>query len=206
MLILPATYIGNNFFVLFSLLHCWPCGAFSRIFLWPLCDWLSVWPIISLPCSKQSGCHRPGYPGKTFSTELQWFWHIKNQSLWKVWPPHHTGLYNLEGNIILFFVKLNLQQAVDDGTILREEVFNQIMYVDQLVKSLNFWNNDKGRNYSYEDVCARSGNGFCYDNNVLNLGRWDIDIYRRRTGSTFGLPDSIRIPRTSTRPLHVTCV
>ena len=28
---------------------------------------------------------------------------------------------------------------------------------------------------------------------------------RRRTDSTFCLPDSIRIPRASTRPLHVTC-
>ena len=28
---------------------------------------------------------------------------------------------------------------------------------------------------------------------------------RRRTDSTFYLPDSIRIPRASTRPLHVTC-
>ena len=50
-------------------------------------------------------------------------------------------------------------------------MFNQIMYVDQLVRGLTIWSKDHGRNYSYGDVCARVGNGLCYDNNVLDLGR-----------------------------------
>ena len=50
--------------------------------------------------------------------------------------------------------------------------FNQILFVDELVRNLTFWSSVDERNYSYIDLCAQDGYGYCYDNKVLNLGRY----------------------------------
>ena len=50
--------------------------------------------------------------------------------------------------------------------------FNQILFVDELVRNLTFWSSVDERNYSYIDLCAQDGFGYCYDNKVLNLGRY----------------------------------
>ena len=62
-------------------------------------------------------------------------------------------------------------QASDGGSILREREFNQVMFVDELVRNLTFWSSVDQANYSYIDLCALTHDGYCWDNRVLNLGR-----------------------------------
>ena len=66
-----------------------------------------------------------------------------------------------------------LIQAYDNGTLLREHVWNQILFVDELVRNVTF--EHKGSIVTYDDVCAQ-WNGVCWQNEILGLGRYMQDI------------------------------
>eukprot|EP00095_Tigriopus_kingsejongensis_P005739 maker-scaffold28_size608977-snap-gene-1.19 protein:Tk05739 transcript:maker-scaffold28_size608977-snap-gene-1.19-mRNA-1 annotation:"AGAP010394-PA" len=54
----------------------------------------------------------------------------------------------------------------DGGSILRSSLWNQMIYLDQIVYNVTV--SFEGQNYQYQDVCARWA-GYCYDNEILRL-------------------------------------
>ena len=56
--------------------------------------------------------------------------------------------------------------ARDNGSMLRDELFREIVAVDEIVRNITFeW---EGRNLSYAEVCATQA-GYCWKNDVLSL-------------------------------------
>jgi hypothetical protein len=66
-----------------------------------------------------------------------------------------------------------LIQARDNGSLLREETFNQILLIDQLVYNLTIVDDDGyGYLYGYPELCATVISGGCWDNEILGLGKY----------------------------------
>ncbi len=68
-----------------------------------------------------------------------------------------------------------LIQARDNGSLLREHIFYQILYVDELVKNLTIVDelSEEGYGYTFEDLCARTATtGGCWENDILGLGKY----------------------------------
>ncbi len=69
-----------------------------------------------------------------------------------------------------------LIQARDNGSLLREQIFYQILYVDELVKNLTVVDelSPEGYGYTYNELCARTipSGGGCWENEILGLGKF----------------------------------
>ena len=74
--------------------------------------------------------------------------------------------------------------AKDGGSLLREKLFNQILFVDAIVQNITIHHKEDGRDYSYYDLCAIS-KGYCWDNSILGIGRHMPDIESRVTNLTY---------------------
>ncbi|UYV79697.1 daf-6 [Cordylochernes scorpioides] len=54
----------------------------------------------------------------------------------------------------------------DDKTVLRKSIFEDLIKVDQLINTFTVtW---EGKNYTYQDLCAKDKNGKCFENSILN--------------------------------------
>eukprot|EP00093_Oithona_nana_P004609 04609.XXX_235761_239797_1 [CDS] Oithona nana genome sequencing. len=77
-----------------------------------------------------------------------------------------------------------LISAKDNGTILRERVFQQIVYVDTLVRNLTIVHDD-GYGYRYENLCATTIEGVCSGNNVLSIAKYMPEIESLQMNVTY---------------------
>lgn len=68
-----------------------------------------------------------------------------------------------------------LIKARDNGTLLRTEVFQQILYLDYLVQNLTIVG-DNGYGYNFVDLCALVITGGCWQNDILNIGKFMPEI------------------------------
>jgi len=64
-----------------------------------------------------------------------------------------------------------LIRARDNGTLLRNDIFQQIMDVDYMVRNLTIVG-EHGYGYSYEELCALVITGGCWQNEILGLGKF----------------------------------
>lgn len=56
--------------------------------------------------------------------------------------------------------------AKDGGSMLRSSLWNQLLFLDEIVFNVSVEHN--GQKYQYLDLCAKWG-GYCYDNEILSL-------------------------------------
>jgi len=63
--------------------------------------------------------------------------------------------------------------AKDGGSVLREQVFKEIVYMDSIIRNMTIiYDEDK---YAYNDICARM-NGRCHSNDILDFADKIQDI------------------------------
>ena len=67
---------------------------------------------------------------------------------------------------------------------MREKIFNQILFVDELVQNITIHHKEDGKDYSYYDLCAIK-DGYCFDNSVLEIGKLMLDIESGNTTLTY---------------------
>ena len=66
--------------------------------------------------------------------------------------------------------------AKDNGSLLRENIFNQILLMDEIVQNITVHHKEDGKDYSYQNLCAITDGRNCYDNSILALGEHILDI------------------------------
>lgn len=75
-------------------------------------------------------------------------------------------------------------EARDNGTLFRERVFNQILFMDELVRNVTYYNEEDERNYTYVDLCAMT-EGYCWDNRILGIGRYMREVEQGSINLTY---------------------
>lgn len=68
-----------------------------------------------------------------------------------------------------------LIKAKDNGSLLRTEQFQQLLYVDYIVQNLTVLS-ENGYGYNYNDLCALVIQGGCWQNEILGLGKFMSEI------------------------------
>lgn len=69
-----------------------------------------------------------------------------------------------------------LLDTKDGGTVLREHVYNEMVYTDAIIQNITItWNKNT---YRYKDLCAKDG-GSCYNNDMLDFKQRIKDIENR---------------------------
>jgi len=73
--------------------------------------------------------------------------------------------------------------AADGGSLMRTHVWREIDFLDQVVKNITLeW---EGNLYDYEQMCALNFEGYCWDNEALDLGEFVDQIERRQLNLTY---------------------
>ena len=73
--------------------------------------------------------------------------------------------------------------AADGGSLLRTHVWREIDFLDQVVQNLTLeW---EGSMYDYQQMCALRIDGYCWDNEALDLGVFIDQIERREINLTY---------------------
>ena len=73
--------------------------------------------------------------------------------------------------------------AKDEGSLLRSDVWREIYFLDQLVRNLTIeW---EEKNYTYKTLCAKTMNGYCWNNDILELGLYMDRIEQREINLTY---------------------
>uniref|UniRef100_A0A2P2HXT6 Patched domain-containing protein 3-like n=1 Tax=Hirondellea gigas TaxID=1518452 RepID=A0A2P2HXT6_9CRUS len=97
----------------------------------------------------------------------------------------NPGRLTRNGRFARFILK-----AKDNGTLLREEVWADIMTIDKMVHDMTI--DDNGIKYQYKDLCAIWGEK-CYENQILDIG----DLIPEVNNHTFNLTYPFMLnPRT----------
>ena len=66
--------------------------------------------------------------------------------------------------------------AKDNGTLLRENIFEQILLMDEIVRNITIHHKEDGKDYSYQDLCAMTDGWNCWYNSILDISIRMFDI------------------------------
>ena len=73
--------------------------------------------------------------------------------------------------------------AADGESLLRSEVWREIVFLDQIVRNVTIeWEDNT---FDYEQLCARNLNGLCWVNEILDLGNFMEMIETRNVSLTY---------------------
>lgn len=76
-----------------------------------------------------------------------------------------------------------LVTAEDGGSILRTKIWREIHFLDEVVRNISITWEDQV--YEYNQLCALNLNGYCWDNEVLELGAFIDQIEERKINLTY---------------------
>lgn len=83
--------------------------------------------------------------------------------------------------------------AADGGSILRSQVWRELSFLNDVVKNISIqW---EETNLGYKDICAKALNGYCWGNEILELGAYIEDIESRELNLTYPIwlsPDTFK--------------
>ena len=76
-----------------------------------------------------------------------------------------------------------LVTAADGGSLLRTQVWREVDFLDQVVQNISLeWEEHE---YDYQQLCALRLDGYCWDNEILDLGAFVDQIERREINLTY---------------------
>ena len=76
-----------------------------------------------------------------------------------------------------------LVTAADGGSLLRTQVWREIDFLDQVIQNITLdW---EGATYDYQQLCALRLDGYCWTNEILDLGAFVDQIERREIQLTY---------------------
>ena len=76
-----------------------------------------------------------------------------------------------------------LVTAADGGSLLRTQVWREIDFLDQVIQKITLdW---EGATYDYQQLCALRLDGYCWTNEILDLGAFVDQIERREIQLTY---------------------
>ncbi len=83
--------------------------------------------------------------------------------------------------------------AADGGSILRSQVWRELSFLNDVVKNISIqW---EETNLGYKDICAKALNGYCWGNEILELGAYIEEIESRELNLTYPIwlsPDTFK--------------
>lgn len=89
--------------------------------------------------------------------------------------------------------------AKDNGSLLREEVWEELMVVDKMVHEISV--TEDGREFSYKDICAIWGEK-CWENQVLDVGELIPEINNHTFNLTYPFMLNPRTFESYVFPFH----
>lgn len=86
-----------------------------------------------------------------------------------------------------------LVTAADGGSVLRSKVWREINFLDEVVRNVSIvWDEAE---YTYRNICAVALNGYCWSNEILELGAFMEDIETGNLNLTYPIwlsPDTFK--------------
>ena len=91
--------------------------------------------------------------------------------------------------------------AADGGSLFRTKVWREINFLDDLVRNVTIeW---EGKNMSYSDLCALAVNGYCWNNDILEIGNYVGDIETGNLNLTYPLWISFETAKLYALPMYM---
>jgi len=91
--------------------------------------------------------------------------------------------------------------AADGGSLFRTSVWREINFLDDVVRNVTIdW---EGKNMSYTDLCATAVNGYCWNNEILEIGNYVGEIESGNLNLTYPIWISFETLKAYALPMYM---